>query len=82
VRAVRPAAEDTTVDWSGLPVLMTSLELAEFLNVPEQTVRRWRSNGTDYGPPFVRLGRAVKYSRDDIRRWFRNLSKGRDLNVA
>lgn len=42
-------------------------ELADYLDIPVQTIYQWRSRG--YGPPGIRLGRHVKYRPDDVRVW-------------
>jgi excisionase family DNA binding protein len=48
--------------------LMTTKEAAEYLGVPESTLRWWRHIGT--GPPSFTLGRrTVKYKRCDLDAW-------------
>jgi excisionase family DNA binding protein len=42
-------------------------ELAARLQVPPKTLAQWRSDGT--GPPFVKIGRHVRYRRADVDRW-------------
>jgi excisionase family DNA binding protein len=42
-------------------------DVAEYLDIPLQTLYQWRSRG--YGPPGIRLGRHVKYRPDDVRAW-------------
>ena len=37
---------------------------AEFLDVKVPTLRRWRWSGD--GPPFIKLGGAVRYRRSDL----------------
>ena len=44
--------------------LMTTSAVAEWTGLSEVTLRRWRTEGK--GPSFVRLGRAVRYRREDI----------------
>ena len=44
---------------------MSRKEAAEFLDLSEQTLRKWACQRR--GPAFVRLGRAVRYSLADLR---------------
>ena len=45
-------------------MLLNTLEAAAYLSVAEQTLRTWRISGA--GPRFVRLGRLVRYRREDL----------------
>jgi excisionase family DNA binding protein len=47
--------------------LLTIDEVAAFLDVPVATVRTWRANKT--GPRGFRIGRHVRYRREDIDEW-------------
>ena len=49
--------------------LLTAEQVADWLGVPERTIRYWREQGT--GPPYVRLGRWVRYRRGAVRAWLR-----------
>ena len=49
--------------------LWTEAELSDQINVPRATLKRWRYEGV--GPPFLRLGRHVRYDPAAIRRWLR-----------
>lgn len=51
---------------------ITSKTLADLLDVSERTVKDWRADRT--GPPFVRLGRAVRYRKSDVDAWLRSHS--------
>lgn len=46
---------------------MSERELAEQLGLSTRTLLRWRLQGV--GPPFVRLGRSVRYSGAAVREW-------------
>jgi excisionase family DNA binding protein len=46
---------------------LTEADVAELLKVSAGTLRRWRREGT--GPPWLRLGRGVRYLRRDVDRW-------------
>lgn len=41
--------------------VLSTPEAAEYLNIPQGTLEVWRSRGREGGPPFVRLGRCVRY---------------------
>jgi|TARA_Y100000294_G_scaffold127562_1_gene119107 excisionase family DNA binding protein len=46
---------------------LSTNDLAEWLQVPPATVSRWRYQGT--GPVGYRVGRHIRYRRDDIETW-------------
>jgi hypothetical protein len=46
------------------PQLVSSCEAAQMLGLPEGTLRYWRV--IQRGPPWVKLGRRVLYSVDDL----------------
>lgn len=46
---------------------MTTEAVAEYLDVPVHTVRAWRYRGV--GPAGHRVGRHVRYHRDEVDRW-------------
>lgn len=47
--------------------LLTESELSDRIRVAVATLRRWRWSGD--GPPFVRVGRCVRYDPAHIREW-------------
>lgn len=49
------------------PRLNTEKEEAARLNVSERTLQAWRTRGD--GPPFVKLGRAVRYDPRTTDAW-------------
>lgn len=63
--------------------LLTPRQVAEQLEVSERTLARWRANRrlneqlevSDMtlilGPPFIELGRTVRYSQGQLERWVR-----------
>jgi excisionase family DNA binding protein len=51
--------------------LWTLAELAEYLQVPEQTVYTWRKRGA--GPRGFRIGRHVRFRREDVEAWIDTL---------
>ena len=47
--------------------LMAPLDVSEHLGVPTATLANWRS--ASKGPPFLRVGRHVRYRRTDLEQW-------------
>ncbi|GAA2012820.1 hypothetical protein GCM10009739_26690 [Microbacterium ulmi] len=56
------------------PVLLTSREVADLLRVPLRTVEDWRV--TRSGPPWLKLGRHVRYDRDELLAWVKERRHG------
>lgn len=50
---------------------MTTAELAEFLRIPAKTLKNWRAAGQ--GPPYLKIGRGVRYARRDVLAWQRTV---------
>ena len=50
--------------------LLVEVRAAELLGVSTRTLQAWRSQGC--GPPFVRVGRAIRYRRRDLLSWIQN----------
>lgn len=47
--------------------LLGSCEVSEFLGVSQRQLRRWRAQGKNSGPPFLRLGgRSIRYRFIDV----------------
>jgi predicted DNA-binding transcriptional regulator AlpA len=49
------------------PTFLTQRELAELLRMPERTLEDWRLMQT--GPPYIKLGRLVRYDVQDVLTW-------------
>ena len=47
----------------------TQAEIAEIIKVPERTLEDWRLNHV--GPPYMKLGRHVRYDLLDVVAWAR-----------
>jgi predicted DNA-binding transcriptional regulator AlpA len=47
--------------------LLTAGMLSDEIQVPTATLAQWRYRSE--GPPFVRLGRHVRYRREDVDAW-------------
>ena len=50
--------------------LLTVQELADYLGVPVATLYQWRHRGE--GPPGFRVGRYIRYRRNDVEQWIRD----------
>lgn len=46
---------------------LTTKEASEYLGLQPVTLECWRSRGG--GPPFVKMGRAVRYRSEDLDAW-------------
>lgn len=51
-----------------MPELMTLEEVEELTRVPVATLRWWRHLG-DRGPRSIKVGRHVRYRREDVEKW-------------
>lgn len=56
--------------------LLTSKEVAEYLQVSVGTVNNWRQN--DKGPRSTKAGRSVRYKESDVQAWIKSHNAGRD----
>lgn len=52
---------------------LTADDLAAELQIPKQTIYRWRVEG--YGPAAHKIGRHLRFSRDDIDTWYTTLQE-------
>jgi hypothetical protein len=51
------------------PTFLMQREVAELLRLPERTLEDWRL--TSQGPPYLKLGRHVRYDLTDVIDWAR-----------
>lgn len=56
------------------PVFLTQREVADLLRVPVRTVEDWRL--TRSGPPWVKLGRHVRYEQAELLAWVEERRRG------
>ncbi|UOQ55890.1 helix-turn-helix domain-containing protein [Leucobacter allii] len=56
------------------PAFLTQAEVAILLGVPVRALEGWRL--TKSGPPWLKLGRHVKYDRGDVLFWAREQRRG------
>lgn len=50
-----------------LDTLWDPQTLADRLDIPVRTLGQWRYHGN--GPPYVKVGRHVRYRREDVEAW-------------
>lgn len=50
-----------------LPELLMEAQVARLLSFSARTLQAWRLNGS--GPPYLRVGRAIRYRRQDLIVW-------------
>lgn len=55
--------------------LLTEKEAATLLGLAPNTLRTWRSTGREGQPPFVRIGRAVRYRTSDCAEFIAELTE-------
>ena len=65
---------DTRSQLRPLERLLSVRELAEYLGVPVATLYTWRYR--DAGPPGIKVGRHLRYRRNDVEAWIRQRMKG------
>lgn len=58
-----------------LECLLDERETAAFLKISVRTLQDWRLSQA--GPPFIRVGRNVRYRRSDIMGWIEDRTYGR-----
>ena len=66
-----------------MPVLLNTRQAAERCNLSPRTLEKYRVTGG--GPPFIRLGSAVRYRIEDLDSWIaanRRRSTSDDLAVG
>ena len=66
----RAAYDVTKVNLTGPEPLLSTRDLAGYLDVPVSTLYAWRYRGE--GPPGFRVGRHIRYRRADIEDWIRS----------
>lgn len=59
---------------SRISPLWTVRDVADYLQVPVQTLYSWRAQG--YGPPARRMGKHLRYRPEDVTNWLDHLDDG------
>jgi predicted DNA-binding transcriptional regulator AlpA len=49
--------------------LLTTSEIAQLLRVSADWVKHWRTRRSQGGPPFLKIGRLVRYRSGDVLRF-------------
>jgi len=52
---------------------LTAKDLADELQIPKQTIYRWRVDG--FGPKAHKIGSHLRFSRDDVDAWYSTLQE-------
>jgi excisionase family DNA binding protein len=60
--------------------LLTLREVADLLRVPEATLRYWRHRRA--GPDSYKIGRHIRYQRNDVQAWVRRQRTAGGPSVA
>lgn len=56
----------TYTNWDNVPLVMTAAQAAELLNVHENTVKRWVTEGKLSG---VKAGRTLRITKEEVMRF-------------
>ena len=60
------------IETTGSPTrLLTTEELAEYLQIPARTLEDWRHR--DYGPKYARMGKRVRYRQSAVDAWLEEI---------
>jgi predicted DNA-binding transcriptional regulator AlpA len=55
-----------------IPIYRDAQYVAYLLGIESQTLATWRCSGS--GPPFVKIGRLVRYKDEDLQKWLESRS--------
>lgn len=61
------------------PIYLSDTQVSERLGLSRQTVQKWRQKrlrGEDAGPPFIKLGKTVRYDAAQLEDWIRSRTIG------
>lgn len=67
---------------NGLDKLLTTEEVAAWLGIQKCTLEKARSTRIGDFPPYIRIGRGVRYRRADVEGWLRRHSYNVDGSSA
>lgn len=60
--------------------LLTQQQVSEVLQIKVGTLQNWRADGE--GPPFVKIGGAVRYRRQDLDQWIESRVVASDFKLT
>lgn len=69
LRLVKPQPKLTSASVPDDARYLNERQLCGQLGIAAVTARKWRARGE--GPPFAKLGRLVRYAREDVEAWLR-----------
>lgn len=58
----------------------TPTQAGEYLQIPVETLRRWRGIGT--GPRYAKIGRHIRYRKAELDRWIEQREREADRGRA
>jgi len=65
-----------TTDAAGIAyLLLTTEETADMIGMSAHWLERDRWSGEGKAPPYVKLGRKVRYKRSDVMKWLESLGQ-------
>ena len=68
-----------SIDFDSLPHLLNSFQCAQIIGMSEAFLRTSRSDGPregrTLGPPFVRIGKRIRYPKENMVKWVRELPR-------
>lgn len=64
---------ETSAATADLPAVATAEQVHKFTQISLPTLARKRADGT--GPKVLRIGRSVRYRREDVLAWLESLSE-------
>ena len=55
------------------PNWFNTAQLAVYVGLPEHTIAEYRRPSVNKGPAFTRVGKHIRYHRDDVDAWLKGL---------
>lgn len=53
----------------GMDEYLTANEVADLLRLSIHTLSAWRTRANADGPPWIKMGDSIRYSRSDLEAW-------------
>tara|TARA_R100001443_G_scaffold115384_2_gene133018 strand:- start:219 stop:431 length:213 start_codon:yes stop_codon:yes gene_type:complete len=53
-------------------ILITETELSELTGISIKTLQWYRFKGPKYAPKFMKIGKRIYYSKEEINEWIKN----------
>jgi excisionase family DNA binding protein len=61
--------------------LLSTKEAAEYLGLKPVTLNKWRCYATKGKPPWISLGRTIRYSQEDLDEWIESNKTSSDQEL-